>query len=318
MAGSLIIMNISCNKSSDNNPTAPVLTTVAPAYITQTTAISGGVVSSDGGATVTERGICWSTNPLPTIQNSKTIDLSGSGSTYASALTGLTAGMLYYVAAYAQNSAGTSYGKILSFTSTNESSGTVTDVDGNIYHPVVIGTQVWLRENLMVKKYRNGDAITNVTDNTEWNAQTAGAYCDYMNIETNSALYGRLYNFYAVIDTRGICPVGWHIASNDEWTILFNYLGGLDVAGGKMKEPGISHWTTPNDGATNESGFLGLPSGFRTFNGFSGVGKFENFWTSTENDATTAWDYYIKNINAIAVKNSIEKFYGFSVRCIKD
>ncbi len=154
----------------------PILTTVAVSAITQTTAQCGGNITSDGGATVTACGVCWSTNQTPTVADNKTTDGTGAGS-FASSITGLTASTTYYVRAYATNSVGTGYGSAMSFTTT--ASGTVTDIDGNVYQIVTIGTQVWMAENLKVTHYRNGDAISNVTDNTTWRFLTYGAYCEY-------------------------------------------------------------------------------------------------------------------------------------------
>jgi len=135
-------------------------------------------------------------------------------------------------------------------------SNEVTDIDGNIYKTVKIGSQVWMAENLKVTKYRNGDPISNVRDNNAWKTCATGAYCWYNNDKTvNKATYGALYNWYAVSDSRNIAPEGWHIASNDEWTTLTTYLGGVCKAAGYIKETDFIHWNSPNAGATNSSGF---------------------------------------------------------------
>jgi len=142
----------------------------------------------------------------------------------------------------------------------------VTDIDGNVYHIVTIGTQVWMVENLKTTKFRDGSSIPNVTDAEEWVGHGelhSGAYCNYDNTAANSNTYGSLYNWYAVVDERNICPTGWHIPSEAEWATLIAYLGGQDVAGGKMKEAGTAHWSTPNTGASNSSGFTALPGGSR-------------------------------------------------------
>jgi uncharacterized protein (TIGR02145 family) len=239
----------------------PTLSTTAASSITTTSATSGGNVISDGGATVTARGVCWSTNQNPTIDNSKTSNDIGTGS-FTSNLTGLTANTIYYVRAYATNSMGTAYGNQVTFkTTTDVETNTVTDIDGNIYHTVTIGTQVWMVENLKTTKYRNGDPIPNVTGNA-WAALTTGAYCWYNNdAATYKATYGALYNWYAVADSRNIAPTGWHVPTDAEWTTLTTFLGGESVAGGKLKETGTNHWTSPNTGATNETGFTALPGG---------------------------------------------------------
>ena len=202
---------------------------------------------------------------------------------------------------------------------TDQTSGTVTDIDGNIYHTVTIGTQVWMVENLKVTKYRNGNPIPNVTDNTAWGASTTGAYCNYNNDVNNSITYGRLYNWYAANDIRKIAPIGWHVPTESDWTILITYLGGKSVAGGKLREKGTTHWRNPNNGATNESGFTALPGGNRDSNGTFGlIDENGGFWVSTESYGYDYWaNYVVYNTNSVAGYGSYE-YGGFSIRCIKD
>ena len=184
---------------------------------------------------------------------------------------------------------------------------------------IVIGTQQWMRENLDVLTYRNGDIIPQVTDPTAWAALTTGAWCYYNNDVANGAIYGKLYNWYAVNDPRGLAPTGWHVPTDDEWTTLSTTLGGDAVAGGKMKVAGTTRWTTPNTGATNESGFAGLPGGFRSTNGsFYDVGSFGYWWSSTEDYATYAWLRDLLYINGVIDRASGSKRDGFSVRCLRD
>lgn len=196
---------------------------------------------------------------------------------------------------------------------------TVTDFDGNIYYVVTIGTQDWLVENLKVTHYRTGDAIPNVTGNTQWGNLTTGAYCDYDNSVGNGTTYGRLYNWFAVNDSRKIAPTGWHVSSDAEWTVLTTYLGGEVIAGGKLKEKGTTHWKAPNLGATNESGFTGLPGGGRTYSGpFDYIIWGGAWWTSTSENVDDAW---IRNLdyNTIDVYRYVDgKLYGRSVRCVRD
>jgi len=292
----------------------PVLTTSTVSNILQTTASCGGNITSQGISTVSARGVCWSTGQTPTIADSKTNDGTGIGS-FTSAITGLTANTAYYVRAYATNSAGTGYGNEIAF----GTEGTVTDIDGNIYHSVTIGTQVWLVENLKTTKYRNGSAIPNVTDNTAWSILTTGAYSDYNNTPSNSDTYGRLYNWYAATNVQNICPLGWHIPTDAEWTTLTTYLGGEPVAGGKLKETGTTHWLSPNTGATNESGFTALPGGNRSNSGvFSGIGGNGFWWSSTNFNTVFAWNLYMSYYNSTVVRSNYNMAYGFSVRCIKD
>jgi len=202
--------------------------------------------------------------------------------------------------------------------------GFITDLDGNIYHPVTICDQVWMVENLNVAKYRNGDPIPKVTDDATWCALTTGAYCYYNNDSTAyAAIYGKLYNWYAVIDPRGLAPEGFHIPTDMEWAVLDTCLGGEYVAGGAMKETGTTHWVSPNNEATNLSGFTGLPGGSRDDCGrwglFFDLGSYGSWWSTTEDDTGGAWyrrlgywdDNFIRNNYGV-------KSRGYSVRCLKD
>jgi hypothetical protein len=197
--------------------TVPTLTTTAISSVTETSASSGGNISADGGSPVTARGVCWSTTTNPTTANSKTNNGTGIGS-FTSNITSLTGNTTYYVRAYATNSAGTAYGNQLSFTTPASCGTSVTDIDGNVYEIVQIGTQCWLKQNLKTSKYRNGDPITTGLDNATWVSTTEGAYCYYNDNSGYNPNHGKLYNFLAVNDSRKICPNGWHIPTAAEWT----------------------------------------------------------------------------------------------------
>jgi uncharacterized protein (TIGR02145 family) len=196
----------------------------------------------------------------------------------------------------------------------------VEDIDGNCYETIQIGGQVWMAENLKVTHYRDGSEIPNITNNGDWSGLSTGAYGDYDNNPTNSETYGRLYNWYTVDDDRGVCPDGWHVPSDGEYTVLTDYLGGEDIAGGKMKETGLGHWNSPNTGATNESGFTGLPAGYRYYsNGnYLNMGTAGYFWSSSEYNSFTAWyrdlHYYYSNVLRILYY----KHDGCSIRCLGD
>ena len=198
--------------------------------------------------------------------------------------------------------------------------GTVTDIDGNVYQTITIGDQVWMLENLKVTHYRNGDPIPNVTDDGTWAGLTTGAYCEYYNDNFEDvATYGRLYNWFAVADSRNIAPEGWHVPTDAEWQTLVDYLGGDDVAGGKLKETGTTHWLSPDTGATNESGFSGLPVGNRNFGGlFDDKRYYAYFWSSTEYDGSSAWHRDLHYDYSLSCRIHYNKRYGFSVRCVRD
>jgi uncharacterized protein (TIGR02145 family) len=196
---------------------------------------------------------------------------------------------------------------------------TVTDIDGNIYNSITIGTQVWMRENLKVTHYMNGEEIPRVTDATEWSKLTTGAYCNLNNEDLKVTTYGRLYNFYAVLDSNNLCPADWHVPTNNEWMILIGFLGGTDVAGGKMKETGTEHWSSPNTGASNSSGFTAVSAGSRNSKGgFEYFGSYGDWWTSTESDTSNGSHWGISNSSSNIYNVSFNKKYGFSVRCIRD
>jgi len=195
----------------------------------------------------------------------------------------------------------------------------VTDIDGNVYKTITIGTQTWMAENLRTTKYSNGDPITNETGN--WTDLETGVYCWYSNNETQyKAIYGALYNWFAVADSRNIAPSGWHVASDAEWGTLIDYLGGTSLSGDKLKEIGLSHWLAPNTGATNSSGFTVLPGGYRSYGdgSFFSLGSYSFYWTNTAENAVYMWTYYLDNSNADVNRTSWAKNFGFSVRCVKD
>jgi uncharacterized protein (TIGR02145 family) len=196
--------------------------------------------------------------------------------------------------------------------------GSITDIDGNTYKTVTIGTQTWMAENLKVTKYNDGIAIPNVTDNTAWRELTTGALCDYGNTPSNSETYGKLYNWHAV-NTGKLCPTGWHVPSDAEWTELTDYLGGTSVAGDKLKETGTTHWNNLNTGATNETGFTALPGGNRLYNGtFLGIGGNGYWWSATEDDASGAWYRDMTYDYSDVYRNYLLKELGLSVRCLRD
>ena len=297
----------------------PTVTTDSVTNITQTTATSGGNVTSDGGATVTVRGVCWNTSTNPTTANSHTTDGSGTG-TFVSNLTGLIPNTFYYIRAYATNSIGTAYGDELTFTTQSVFNCGIDSINysGQYYTTVFIGTQCWFQENLNVGTRINGSQ--DQSDNS-----IIEKYC-YNDLESNCDVYGGLYLWNEMMQysttpgVQGICPTGWHLPTDGEWTTLTDYLGGISVAGGKMKETGTAHWSPPNTGATNSSGFTALPGGYRNYVGsFNYLTYNAFFWSSSHYGATSAWSrslYY--NFEYVTRDYYNNTLYGFSVRCLQN
>jgi len=296
------------------NTDIPTVVTNSISSITETSAQSGGNVTSDGGATVTTRGVCWSTSENPQLSDSYTTDGSGTGS-FTSNITGLSPYITYYVRAYATNIHGTAYGLQYSFFTFLYYS-TISDYDGNVYNTVKIGGQIWMAENLKTTKYNNGTDIPLVTDNTAWANLTTPAYCWYNNNSSYKDTYGALYNWYTV-NTGNLCPSGWHVPSDAEWTTLIDYLGG--EPGGKLKETDTTHWHSPNIGATNESGFTALPGGVRDVSGmFGNIGYYGYWWSATEDGTDLAWYRDMTYNGSYVARYNTHKKLGFSVRCVRD
>lgn len=428
-----LIIAFSCKK---NPPSViPTIKTSEVAKITPTTANCGGEVVAEGDAFVTARGVCWSLQPNPALEDYKTIDGTGIGN-FTSSITGLKSELTYYVRAYATNAAGTVYGEqkvfitppidpkvtkpvisyvtphtatvnvnikyydisqidkygicwstnidpypnnpnvntiyfhsssdttsvdytykmlqlplnttfyirafvaktvgptyyygdVNTFTTVDNNGPNVTDIDGNVYHSVTIGSQAWMVENLKVKHYRNGDAIPYVSDYNQWATSISGAlfYETYLNQSSLDAL-GGLYNWYAINDSRKIAPMGWHVPSNAEWQSLLDFLGGSSSAGIKLKEAGFAHWSIPNShwtpnlpDATNEWGFTALPGGKVFDNGriiIANGGLYGYWWMADENNATTGLNFSLGFDYISSFINIIDKSEGLSVRCIKD
>ena len=196
------------------------------------------------------------------------------------------------------------------------------DIDGNDYQTITAGKQTWTAENLNVSRYRNGDPVRHAATREEWldaAAKGEGAWCYFSNDPANGKNFGRLYNWYAVSDPRGLAPKGWHVPTDREWSALTAFLGGEAVAGGKMKAAGGSRWRTPNEAATNSSGFSALPGGLRGIDGVFAFGaQSAYFWTSAEHSPMLGW-YRVLNYHvATVVRSGEEKIDGMSVRCVRD
>ena len=314
----------------------PTLTTTSVSQITSSGATTGGNVTSDGGSTVTARGVAYGTSQNPTTANNTTSNGSGVG-VFTSTLTGLTASTLYNIRAYATNSVGTAYGNEVSFTTSAPpfpcGTSTVSDVDNNTYNTVQIGTQCWTQSNLKVSKYRNGDNIPTGLSNSAWQTTTSGAYAIYNNYTVNDGLYGKLYNHYAVTDSRGLCPTGWHVPSDGEWKVLTKYLDpSADTttigwqsltAGGALKStatrPTPGGWWSPNTGATNSSGFTGLPGGRRDYSGgFPDETVHGYWWSSSSSSGSFARYSGLYYGNSSLTRYDFNRSFGLSVRCCRD
>ena len=317
----------------------PTLSTGEITSITSNSATSGGSITDDGGAVITARGVCWNTTGSPSISDKKTTDGTGTGS-FTSSLTGLESNTTYYIRAYATNSASTGYGdeewfKTAKADITGET-GTFTDYDGNTYNWVGIGKQAWMAENLRVTHYADGTAIPLVTDNTAWamlrDNSTDDAYCWYNNNEAiYKDTYGALYTWAAAMNgesssnanpsgIQGVCPDGWHLPSDDEWTELEDYIttdGYSGTEGTALKATG--GWTSNGNG-TDIYGYSAFPGGYRNYNSgtFNNAGSYGDWWSSSENGGTYAYYRYLFYSSADVGRYSYYKSYGFSVRCVRD
>jgi uncharacterized protein (TIGR02145 family) len=301
----------------------PEIVTIPVFDISGTMATTGGKLIDDGGVLeIKTKGVCWSKSPNPDTTSFKTID-SSKFMKFLYTISGLEPNTRYYVRAYAATPAGVGYGNEFSFVTTPDPlRGSVTDIEGNIYKTITIGNQVWMGENLRTTHLNNGDSIQIITNYDYWSLAGGSSSPDlnagsaamgwYQNNSKNYT-YGALYN-WKVVDSEKVCPLGWHVPTLNEWKQLENYLGGAEIAGGKIKSTGTYFWSSPNTGATNESGFSALPGGFRQgLNGDNALGYVANFWTST--------DGYLVNLeysNSKMTKTRVNNKYGCSVRCIKD
>ena len=321
----------------------PTITTTGVNRISFTSVTCDGNVSYEGIAAVTARGVCWSTSPNPTVNDNHTVDSSGAGS-FTSLITGLQPIVHYYVRAYATNSAGTAYGNEIEFTTSDgypcPDASTLTDIDGNIYNTVQLGNQCWMRENLRTTRYANGTEIPLS------NYAESYAYRCYPNgTESNVSTYGYLYNWQAVMGgspsstsnpsgVQGICPNGWHVPSDAEWTQLTDYVssqsqylcnGDSNYIGKALADNALS-WSydtttcavgnmPSNNNATN---FSALPAGDIVYGNYFGFLTFTVFWTATQYNNSRAYDRDIAWYVATVRRQNFEKVRGHSVRCLRN
>lgn len=313
LMGTLLMISLGCNKKD----VIPTLATTDVAFLTPTSATVEVTIKSTGGTQISMNGVCWSTSPMPDLDDfTAPGDLDSTN--FNITITGLIPGTKYYIRAFATNGTGTGYGNVLSFTT--QMYGIMTDVDGNSYKTVNIGSQVWMAENLKTTKYQNGDIIGTTTPITlDISDQSTPKYQweNYDGNETNLPTYGRLYTWYTASDYRGICPIGWHIPTESDLETLRAFLGGNMVAGGKLKEIGTTHWYSPNTGATNETGFSALPGTERDLHGIFYLNGYRcMYWTSTDLNNVQALYWLLSFDDNYLSSGYTGKSHGFSIRCM--
>ena len=279
---------------------------------------------TEEGATINAKGVCYGTSSGPTISNSKTLNGSGSDGFNAN-VTNLNSNLRYYFRSYATNDLGTSYGIEQSFVlNLNVSGPTSKDGSGNVYNSVQIGDQIWTSMNLITTNYQNGQSIPNITDSKSWTNSTIGAYCDFNNDINIGKVYGHLYNYYSVSDSRNICPAGWHVPTKIEYETLINYLGGPVPAGNKLKEVGSLYWMSANATGDNSSGFSARAGAWRAQDALFYYGVKvggATFWTSTKDDPKYPWVMGIQTFGEsvkIVKDPYFESAAATSIRCLKD
>ncbi len=306
----------------------PTVKTFEPYSTSDTEARFGGIIEYDPDTNITENGIFYGEHPNPVATGTR-IQTDPERKAFSYEAGGLVIGNTYYVVAFASNSYGMGYGEEIQYTHV-EADDIISDLDGNEYRIVEIGSQIWMADNLATTHYNDGTPIPNVTDSFFWEDIDSDAYCWCHNDrEGYGKLYGALYNIEAVL-TNNLCPSGWHVPSDDEWKTLEGTIGmssseqdKLDLRGtnegGKLKETGTVHWQSPNVGATNEYGFNALPGGFRHTNGiFFWVYHNTHWWTSTQHPTSEYFNRYLDSGHALIGRGTSDKRSGFYIRCVKE
>ena len=318
----------------------PEIITFSVFNLTSTGGLSGGNITDNGGGTVVASGICWSTSRFPDLNDTHT-DEGGGHNSFESYMYDLTPYTVYYVRAYATNSAGTGYGQEVPFRTYWDNSP-VTDWDGNQYPTIQIGEQVWTTVNLRATHYADGSPIPWVASETGWSElePDAGAYCYYEDQANDVEPYGLLYTWGAAVngisvgdmdgEIQGVCPDGWHLPGDEEWKVLEMELGMTSLTagedqwrgwdeGGKLKTPGTDFWNVPNEMATNESGFSAVAAGKRDAVGaFAEKGNYTVFWSATVSGTLEAWLRGLHTLRGDIRRIAVPRTEGVSVRCVMD
>ncbi len=307
---------------------APILTTTDPVFWSHFAFRTGGNITEDYEAAVTEKGMCWSKSHNPTISDNKVKSEDTGTGNFINYLTYLTPNITWYLRAYATNISGTGYGNEVIITipwntpafNAEITYGTVSDIENNIYKTVNIGSQTWMAENLRTTKFTDGSIIPNIATDAVWSSMATPAYCIVNNEEGFLPIVGAIYNFY-VVSTGKLCPTGWHVPDKSEVTTLEYSLGGVVLAAGKLKEAGTSHWKNPNVDATNESGFTALPASGRQKEGYfdPGADTYCCWWVSNSQDPYGIYFGMTNESGRLQNDGSGQtKPTGMSVRCLKD
>jgi uncharacterized protein (TIGR02145 family) len=325
LSGSVIVLT-TCKKSEDSTLSEVTTTTSYASFIGQKWATLNGTVNANNQ--INEVSFEYDTTETFGHSIIGTPDtVSGNTSTSVSAiLTGLTPNTKYYFRIKAVSSSDTTRGAYMTFTTTNPGMstiifnpslayGSVIDIDSNVYKTILIGHQTWMAENLKAIRYNDSTAIPFIPKESDWSDLSTPGYCWYNN---DSVVYGAIYNWHA-ISINNLCPAGWHVPTDAEWTTLMTFLGGENIAGGKIKETSITHWLTNNSGTTNETGFTALPGGYRNYSGtYSNIKRYGYWWSSTESSSVDAvCRSMLYSFTSVDRSNSSKKS-GFSVRCLKD
>lgn len=313
-----VFVLISCSKDSADSapngpvPMAPTVSTTAIHDVDLTSAKAGGTIVNENGNAITQKGICWSSEPLPTVALASKTEQGGGSEIFEGSISNLIPDTRYYVRAYATNVAGTSYGNQFYFRSRIQTDPVI-DYDGNVYQTIKIGNQIWMKENLRNTHYCNGDEIPNNLE-PYWNNQTTASWAYYQNDSSHNVPYGKLYNWYVANDSRNPCPCNWHVPTTAEWQTLISYVGDNS---GKLKEARVWPWVLgEQDQATNESGFSAWPAGFRgSSNLIFSFGFDTGFWTYGNDYSPTIIHAATNNVDTYAM---IGYGTGASIRCIKD